>query len=368
MHQTPHPSSFLNTEWTAIIRQYAAQAEQRGSLHSKQLELIYRQQWFKLFVPNVYGGLQFNLPDAIKLEEGMSWADGSFGWTVTLCCGAGWFGGFLSPDIAEKIFADRDVCLGGSGAPTGTANITSTGYEINGQWKYATGAPHTTWFTANCVITEENTPVLNADGSPLILSFIFKKDEVELVPAWSSIGMVATGSHSFAIKKLHVPTSRCFKIDAENTVIDNPVHRYPFLQLAETTLAANISGMAIHFMDLCEQFFEQRMHSKKLTDKQKQLLNGKLRQVKDHISELRVSFYQYIERSWQFCNKNESIPQQILQATSVSSRALARYAITCTDELYPFCGLIAANPASEINRVWRDIHTASQHSLLTFSE
>jgi len=55
-----------------------------------------------------------------------------------------------------------------------------------------------------------------------------------------------------------------------------------------------------------------------------------------------------------------------LEQVSANSRKLAKTARECVDELYPYCGLQAANPDAEINQVWRDLHTASQHSLLTF--
>jgi hypothetical protein len=50
-----------------------------------------------------------------------------------------------------------------------------------------------------------------------------------------------------------------------------------------------------------------------------------------------------------------------IQAAALALVAVSRQAV---DELYPYCGLYAAHEGSEINRVWRDFHTASQHSLL----
>jgi hypothetical protein len=42
---------------------------------------------------------------------------------------------------------------------------------------------------------------------------------------------------------------------------------------------------------------------------------------------------------------------------------LARNAV---DDLYPYCGMTAAEQESDINRVWRDFHTASLHTIFTF--
>src|SRR3982751_558690 len=123
MEQINHPSALLQPDWVETIRKYAPEAERLGKLHPAQLALVYKHQWFNLLSPVEYGGLQTPLPQLIKTEEALSWADGSLGWVVTLCCGAGWFGGFMAPEMAHEIYTDSHVCLAGSGAATGTATI-----------------------------------------------------------------------------------------------------------------------------------------------------------------------------------------------------------------------------------------------------
>jgi len=58
------------------------------------------------------------------------------------------------------------------------------------------------------------------------------------------------------------------------------------------------------------------------------------------------------------------IPPELLKDITKKSKDLAATSRRLVDELYPYCGLIAAKKSSELNRVWRDFHTASQHSLL----
>lgn len=363
-----HPSTQLQPDHIALIRKTAPLSEQARQLIPEQLELIYQQQWFKMLVPKQYGGLEMSLVDEVRLIEAIAWADGSLGWVITLCTGAGWFGGFLNPQYAKEIFAKRDICLAGSGAPTGTAAITTEGYLINGTWKYASGALNTTHFTANCNIIQNGEPVLNQNGDQLILPFVFTKEEVTVIPAWSYSGMVATGSHSFEVKNITVPQKRIFKIDPSAIKVSGPLYIYPFHQLAEATLAANISGMAIHFIDLCKDAFEIKKESKNLNNMQITELNEVLAWSVQRINHMRTSFYDDLDRSWKNYADNNSADQATnLQALSQSSRKLAKKARQIVDELYPYCGLEAARTQSELNRVWRDIHTASQHSLLTFS-
>ncbi|MBC8053562.1 MAG: acyl-CoA dehydrogenase [Sphingobacteriaceae bacterium] len=363
---TRHPSTFLNPDWIKLIRSEAGLAEKKGTLTEAQLELIYQEGWFNLFAPKKTSNAEISLPDALHLEEALSWADGSLGWTVTLCGGAGWFGGFLDPELTDILFSKRTVCLGGSGAPTGTATKTQNGYRISGRWKYATGADHLTHFTANCIIKNGDGTVLEENGETLILPFVFEKEEVSLIKDWNTIGLIATASHSFEIHDLFVPSNRSFKIAAEALKVPRPIYQYPFLQFAEVTLAVNISGMALHFVDCAGEIFSQKAAGNQLKDLRQKLLTEKLSEAENKLSKARSHFYKIVNESWNMVMQNSTLPGHILEQISLRSRNLAAISHEAVTTLYPLCGLAAASPSSEINRVWRDIHTASQHSLLTF--
>jgi alkylation response protein AidB-like acyl-CoA dehydrogenase len=360
-----HPSVNLQADWVKTIRNTSAEAEKSGKIHPDQLAVIYEQQWFKLLAPAVYSGLEKSIPELVRLEESISWANGSVGWVVTLCSGAGWFGGFIQTQIAATVFNNSWVCLAGSGAATGEAIITPDGYKITGIWKYASGAHHATHFTANCIIKNGTETVLQEDGSPLVLPFIFERENVKILPSWKYTGMVATGSDAFEINEQEVTDQHCFKIDDKAAVIKSPLYQYPFLQLAEATLAVNISGMAIHFLDLCAEIFIEKQQSSKLTIEQKKFLKQVLTKQENRLNKARQLFYQAVDISWH--NIEHGISESnVMEDVSLYSRSLAKISRECVDLLYPYCGLMAANTDTEINQVWRDLHTASQHALLTF--
>lgn len=364
-NQLPHPSALISRVDINIIRKNAAEAEQSGLLNAGQLDIIYREGWFKLLVPKVYTGKQITLPDLVRLQEAISWADGSTGWVVTLCSGAGWFGGFMNTELSQQIFADPRVCLAGSGAVGGTAEKVDDDYIINGFWKYASGIHHATHITANCAITQNGEPVLGDDGEALVLPFIFDKKDVTTVPAWKYIGMVATGSDAFEIKDLKVNKERAFKIDPASAIVNAPLYRYPFLQLAEATLAVNLSGIARHFIDLCGDVFNERMNHPRLTPSQKIILIEALALANKEMEALRRPFFEAVDVSWNDIAQNNTVSSANLATVSSVSRKLAISAREIVDRLYPLCGLIAAGSDTEINRAWRDLHTASQHTSLS---
>ena len=362
MTDISHPSQHIDSRYVAIIRDNAAEAEQLGLLNTAVLEIVYREKWFRLLVPRVYGGVEITLPELVRLQEAISWTDGSAGWVVTLCSGAGWFGGFIDPDAAQETFKSEYVCLAGSGAASGTAEQTADGYILNGVWNYASGAHHATRFTANCNITKNGKPVLNDAGEQLVLPFIVDKEDVTLLPTWKYMGMVATGSHSFKMEEVYVPANRCFKIDAQHAKVDGKLYQYPFTQLAEATLAVNLSGMAVHFIDLCRDIFAERRTHPRVNHEQRELVEQTLQTQIEKLYAARVALFAAVDTSW------TETTDITLKEVSKTSRILAGKVREAVAVLYPYCGLKAASPDEEINRVWRDLHTAGQHSLLTFMD
>lgn len=359
-----HAGTFLPSEILESIRGQAVEAEQLRALHPAQLNRIYRERWFKMFVPRHQGGLELSLPQAVKTEEALAWADGSTAWVVTLCSGAGWFVGFLDPGLSNTLFSGERLCLSGSGASTGTAELTEGGYVINGEWKYASGALHATAFTANCILTRGGSALTDEEGKDQIRAFLFLPSEITLKKSWNSMGMVATGSHSFSIADRFVSENRSFIIDAQHAILPYPVYRFPFLQFAEATLVVNISGMAQRFLDLIEMIFAERMAKTRAMGKDLLALH---KSSDLRFQSCRNKFYEAIEQAWSLCESSVEIPGGVLDAVSATSRELYLTSLAEVQSLYRYGGLTTANATTEINRVWRNLHTASQHSLFSMT-
>lgn len=355
-----HNNSPLVTDKVAEkLRSYSAAAETAGKLTAEQLAIVYEHRWFKLFVPKDLGGLALSVPEGVRLEEELARIDGSLGWTVTLCAGANLFVGYIDPAIAMEVFIDPMVCLGGSGQPSGTAAVKNGGYEVTGRWRYATGAPHNTHFTANCVIEQDGKPVLNDDGEPLVKSFFFDATDVRMVADWNTIGLRATASHSFEVDKLWVDQNRSFVIVPERASSDLPLYQYPFLPFAQTTLAANTLGMARHFIECCMDIAVSKPQHGKASKTLTELLDA----GSQRINHARRVFYEALDASWDALIREGKIPEMALRAIAETSHALVSISQETVVSLYPHCGIAAADASSAINRVWRDIFTASQHSL-----
>ena len=362
MSNTSHPNTLLKPEVVNLIRNEAAAAEKAGKLTKKQLNLIYEQDWLKMLMPSTYGGKQISLPDAMAIEEALAFADGSVGWMVTLCAGAGWFAGFIDPEFAKALVGTEKVCIAGSGSVAGTAEKTATGYLVNGKWPYASGSAEATAFTANVKVTENGHPVKGSNGADKVISLVFLKSEVTVADDWNAMGMSATSSNSFEVKNLNVGAERAFTAN-EDAKVNSSLFHYPFMQFAEATLAINLSGMAFHFMDLCKAIIDDK-HNPDGSLAEKGDLQETYGTLLQKLQTARQKLYYAVDMSWQVCTANKIVSQSVLYKVSAAASTCVEIVRDCVNTLYPYCGMNAANKGSEINRVWRDIHTAGQHRLL----
>jgi alkylation response protein AidB-like acyl-CoA dehydrogenase len=353
---------------TAVVAEHAAQADRVGWLHPEQQVLIHERGWLRMLAPRAIGGFEMALPDVVRLEESIARIDGSMGWTVTLCAGAGWFAGFLAPRLARDILATPDVCLAGSGAPTGYADCEGEGWRIDGLWDYASGAPMATHFTFNAVLRQDGQPLLDAAGNPRIRAFVVPAALVEIVPRWRSIGLRATASHAYRVSSQWVHAEHGFEIDPSRAVAEGPLYRFPFLAFAFVTLAANVAGMAYHFVALAEECIARRRN--RFGGNGEPLIEAPavrmlLDETRAGLDDVRGRFYALLDAAWAQAAAGSQVSEEEaaqMQALSMEWVSASRRAV---DALFPYCGLFAMRDDAPINRVWRDFHTASQHALLT---
>ena len=75
-------------------------------------------------------------------------------------------------------------------------------------------------------------------------------------------------------------------------------------------------------------------------------------------------FYEVLDDSWAQEAGSAALEDASMRAVQTASLALVAAAHRAVDVLSPYCGLYAACEDSTINRVWRDLHSASQDALL----
>lgn len=330
-------------------------------LSPSQLALVYQENWFNLWVPKDLGGLAAPFSTGLKFLRELAYWDGGLGWTVTLCAGANMFAGFLSPATARDIWKEPKVCLGGSGQVNGRARVVENGFEISGTWKYATGAPHLTHFTLNAWVDDGSDSL----GNERYFSFLVPREQVRIHSDWDTFGLECTASHSFSLDKVFVPVAYRFELTREGVKADDSLYAISFINFAELTLFVNYLGMYQRFLDIIMTQLSEKVGRSESDD---------LR-VQEQIDRLTgYSAENQVELDWgiavadrleQFGQDlegqyREELEAEVAQRTRVCI-ALMRSRVA---EIMPWGGIKAAQYEEELNQVFRNIFTATQHALL----
>ncbi|WP_313360585.1 hypothetical protein [Empedobacter sp.] len=315
----------------------------KESFNQVVLDHIYTQNWLNIWVPKQYNGLGLHFSEGLKVLQSVAKIDGSLGWFVTLCSGANYFSRNLKPDVASNLFSLQKTCFGGSGMLGGTAKKVGDKYIINGLWHYATGAPYLTHFTLNAKIIEDGKEILDENGEPKFLSFILDKYQVKLISTWKSMGMVATSSHSFEVENEIVHQDYSFIYNQFYN--DDLVEKIPFRIFADLTLLVNYLGMAEHFIEKSLEI----IHYQKQTDFKHFVIKS---------TSKTIEFAKTIENL--LVNNSpisEKIETEIHSFGIETVEKITQFII----EIYPQLGIKASKINEEINQIFRDYFTATQH-------
>jgi alkylation response protein AidB-like acyl-CoA dehydrogenase len=228
------------------------------------------------------------------------------------------------------------------------------GEVLGGVWRNTAGASTATSFAANIKRGKDNE-----EERVMLLT----KDQLTISPDGVMMGLL--GAECLDIELTDVPANdnRIFSREVQHAKVNGSLYQFPYTQIAETVVAVSISGMATHFIDLSKGIFAETRNSDGVPMTEDLNVQETLRKSSQKFDDARTKMFYAVELSWRALQNGHQIKPAILYKVSTAAADLARKARECVDAIYPYCGLDAADKRSDINRVWRDIHTASLYGI-----
>ncbi|HLU21549.1 MAG TPA: acyl-CoA dehydrogenase family protein [Bacillaceae bacterium] len=334
------------------LRSHSKHMDQKREVPAEVLDWMYAEKLFKLFVPETLGGRMLTLPEAVQVFQKTAAIDGNIGWLTTIGSGGGMFVANFTEEWADKLFTPENAVLAGSGHPTGKGVKTDDGYIVNGTWRYCSGSQFASFFTANCMTDDDE-----------IVSFILMKEQVQVVEDWDAFGLKATGSHTIKVENALVPEDRTFSIFEIKNNFKGLVHSFPFVQFSQASFAAVCLGIGEHFYE------EATAIAEKNKDRWSELrfsnVTDKIKEQESVYKGAVDNFYSGITSSWNNHEAGISLLEEELEAFSSTCKQSAQATFDGVQSLIRMLGMEAVMESSTLNRIWRDLYTAGQHSFLT---
>ncbi len=340
------------------IKDRGLEIEELGRLPKDIVELIYERQLFKLFTAKELGGKDLELLEGMKVFQQMSALDGNFGWLVTIGTGGNAFIPTLNKEVCEKIFLPRNAVIAGSGHPSGRAVKIDGGYRVTGQWKYCSGADYATTFTMNCFVENEG---IRTDK---IISCSVNCDQVEVLNDWRAMGLKATASHTIRVQDVWVPEQETFQLGIIKNKYGSAVHSFPFGAFAEASFISVCLGITENFLEEASILVKQRKYDPSRTERMG-AIQFLLMQQQKNFRQLEEQYYLMLSEYWQKHKEGHKLTEEELQQFSRKSKDTAVACVDIANSLIRRLGMDAITETSSINRIWRNLYTAAQHSFLT---
>ncbi|WP_437651003.1 acyl-CoA dehydrogenase family protein [Sorangium sp. So ce362] len=233
-------------ELVPALRASAAEVEAGRKLPSSVLSSLDKTGVFRMAMPKAWGGPEADPFSQIEVIENLARGDASSAWCAMILSGSGFYASHLEDSVARRLYGKLDVRHAGSLRWSGKAEKVAGGYRVTGTWDFCSGCHHADYLATGCLVTENDSPVLNADGTPRTLWAVLPAGSFEVLDTWYTTGLAGSGSNDCSASNVFVPEEHTFNlVDRKRS---EPLYSYAPLFLQ--TLVGVQLGIARHAIEL----------------------------------------------------------------------------------------------------------------------
>ena len=303
---------------------------------------------FRAWVPARYGGGETDALTVLDAIEALSFHDGATGWCAMIGATTSLTAAFLPAEFAQQIYGDPSAVTGGFAMPAARGEPVEGGIVVNGRWQWGSGTSHCTWIGGGCIV---------GDSAPFVF---FERDQVELLDTWHVAGLKGTGSTDYAVADQFVPEGRWVHVLAAEPVVDGPLYRMPFmglLSLGVCMVGLGLARRAQH--ELVELAGGKRPMGSGKTLAERQVVQAEVARAEAAWRSARAFVREVVDEAEQVGVTDEMRRRLRLAATDAMWRSAQ-----AVDRMYSAGGGSSIHESHPLQRVFRDVHVATQHGMV----
>jgi indole-3-acetate monooxygenase len=319
---------------------------------------------YRLCVPEAYGGLEADPLTILSVIETLAEADGSAAWCVMIGATTGLTAAYMPEATAREVFRDPDLILAGVFAPRGRAVEDGDHYVVNGRWQWGSNSPNASAIMGGCVVMRNGEPVLLPSGTPDSRMVMVPIAEAELMGNWDVSGLCGTGSQDFAIKNRRVPKAMSAGLMSDKP-LKRPLYAFPVFGMLAAGIASVMLGLArasIAELVTMAGGKTPEGHRKPLAARTK--TQEDVAEAEALVRSARAFFRESVSRAWDEAAKGERLSLDARRDLRLSATHAARASVHAVDLMYNLGGGTSVYKTSPLQRIFRDVHVASQHMMV----
>jgi len=359
----------ITADIVADIASRAPEIERARRLPADLIASLKDAGCLRMLVPTAYGGDARALPDVLRTLETLARADGATGWVVGQVASAQLILAFFPSRALEDIYANGpDVFATGAVAPKGRITrdgvVDGDGWRVTGQWPFVSGCEDASWIYVQSMVIQQQRLQVGPDDVPALRLAVFPAREVEILDTWSVSGLRGTGSHDVRLQKTSCPDWRTVTLGGGLTRADGTIFSIPPLDQGGLYIAAVALGIARGALDDVATLAAAGKRPAFSRDRlaASPVFQDRLGDAFMQWQSARALLYSQAEAAWIAVRAGRAPAlheRAVLRATSATTIAAAARVV---DEAYTLAGGSALFDASPLQRRFRDVHAATQHT------
>lgn len=349
-----------------VVSPRAAEIESRRRLPDDIAAALVDTGVFRLWVPEVYGGMQAHVLAVLDAVEALSYHDGATGWCGMIGATTSLTSGFLPAEFAQQIYGDARGVTGGYAMPAARAvPVDGGGLRVTGRWQWGSGSYHATWLCGGAlVVGADGRPAPRADG--LVAPIVFlERGEYELLDTWHVAGLKGTGSTDYTATDVLVPEGRWIQLPVAEPAVDAPLYRFPFagaLALGVCSVALGLARRA--FDEVVDLAGGKRPAQSSRTLAERPVVQADLARAEAAFRSGRAFVREVVEEAWAVAEAGDPLGDEHRRSLRLAATDAMWRAVAAVDLAYHAGGGSSIHEASPLQRVFRDVHVASQHGMV----
>ncbi len=338
-----------------FAREAADAAETSRRLPSDLVETLVAEGLMRMGVPQAYGGPGASPMDIVQAIAEVARGDGAAGWCVMIAATTSSLAGFLEPSAAETIYRNPLSVSGGAYAPSGTAVSVPGGWRVTGRWQWGSGGQHCQWMLGGCITDTKEFRLMFAPSA-----------EISIHDTWFVSGLRGTGSNDFEMVDVFVPEHHSVLPLAARAMVDEPLARFPNFNLLAAGVAATTLGIARRAIDeVVALAASKRPSMSTKTIAQSSLVQFDIARAEAHLGSARAWLLEALNDGWQTALGGDRVSIDQRVRVRMAAAHAATQAAAATDLAYNAAGGSSVFNTSPLQRCHRDVHTATQHLMVS---
>ena len=349
-----------------ILERNAATTDSLRRLADENVQALLDSGLCRLMVPARFGGHQTSIRTYLDVMAEVGRGCGSTAWVASLINVCAWLAALFPEQAQADVWgSNRDAWIAGSLAPNGAAVPVDGGWRVTGRWPWASGSLHAQWAACGIHMKDERGEMANFGLS------LMPMQELTIEDTWFMAGMKGTGSNTIVATDVFVPAHRflpypdAFAGRYRTEHIDEAVYRAALVPVTVLILAPSQLGVARAALDHALSRAKTRgiTHTTFATQAESAGFQMQVAEAAMKIDSAALHMGRAADDLDRHAGDGRLMDLAGRARVRIDTALAAKYCREAVEILVAAHGTSSLADSNRMQRLWRDVHTASHHAI-----